>query len=599
MKRQLKKLPQELINQIAAGEVVERPASVVKELLDNSIDAGADQIKIRVEEGGISLIEISDNGVGIDSGSLAGIFDAHTTSKISSLEDLNKIMTMGFRGEALSTIKSVAKVSINSKYEESEVAHSLNLQEGEDTRKSARNQGTTITVKDLFYNIPARQKFLKTPETEYRKVLETVIPYFLQFPNIHFILEKDRKEIYNLPKTSEQVGLELERIKSALKNKLTDNLIEVNGEGAGSKLTGFVGHPSLHQSKTSHQYIFINKRSIWDNGIAKSIYLGYKRLIPQGERVPFIVSIEINPELVDVNVHPRKEEVKFINPFRVYSLVEDAVAKALSSQTHIQDSTSFQAPTNKDYTLPETPKQPHTQKLFDTPVSNYQSKTKEINFSKNSSKFDVSKSLAFSKELLNSPDQQESEIKSAFQMFNKYIFLEFERELWVMDQHAAAERITFEKLSNNYNSKPQDVQNLLVPVKIDASPAEVSFISENLDFFSKLGFNIEVNKEKISIKSAPAYFQTSNIEEIFKELWQLSDEERDMKDSFEKAKENILATMACHSSIRSGQPLTPQEGIQLYKDLKGCENPYSCPHGRPVLWKLRLEEIDTHFERTY
>lgn len=601
MKNLLKKLPEELINQIAAGEVVERPASVVKELLDNSIDAGADQIKIRIDEGGISLIEVSDNGTGIDPENLSKIFDPHTTSKISSMEDLNKIMTMGFRGEALSTIKSVARVSVNSKYESAQIAHNLNFEEGESSKKSARNQGTTITAKDLFYNIPARHKFLKSAETEYRKVLETVMPYFIQFPNIHFILEKNGKEVYNLPKTSDDTSLEIERIKAVLKNKLTENLLEIKGEGAGSKVSGFVGHPSLHQSKTSHQYIFINKRPIWDNGIAKSVHLGFKRLIPQGEKVPFIIAIEINPELVDVNVHPRKEEVKFINPFRVYSLVEEAVSKVLTSQTHIQNDFGYQhTEFPRTSTTPQSSiSRGETPKLFDSAISSYQNKTKEINFSRSSSQFDVGKSLEFSKELLTSSDQTDSGIKSAFQLFNKYIFLEFEGELWVMDQHAAAERITFEKLTNNYNSKPQDIQNLLVPVEIEASPAELSFVSENIVFFNKLGFEIDIDNMKVSIKSSPAYFQASNIEDIFKQLWQLSDEQRDMKDSFEKAKENILATMACHSSIRSGQSLTPQEGIQLYKDLKKCENPYSCPHGRPVLWKMRLEEIDTHFERTY
>lgn len=591
----LKKLPQELINQIAAGEVVERPSSVVKELLDNAIDANADQIKVKVEEGGIKLIEVSDNGSGIEESNLATVFDPHTTSKISSIDDLNKIMTMGFRGEALSTILSVAKVSISSKYEQAEIAHTLNFQGLDPKRieKSARNKGTTITVEDLFYNIPARRKFLKTAETEYRKVLETLIPYFLQYPNIHFILEKNGKEVYNLPRTAKRAEIDLARAKEVLRGDFVQKFMPIKAEGAGSKVTGLIGHPSLHQSKTNHQYIFINKRPIWDNGIVKSVHLGYGRFIPQGEKVPFIISIEVNPDLVDVNVHPRKEEVKFINPFRIYSLVENAVSKALQIQTQLSE-----APP-KTFTDSYQAQHPQENKLFDSSSANYYPKNKEFNFSKKPSQFNVRKSLQFSKELLSDTETMDSEVRNSFQLFNKYIVLEFENELWIMDQHAAAERITFEKLTESYNSKPQDIQHLLVPVEMEASGAEISFISENKDFFTKLGIEIEVSSDKIIVKTVPVYFQESNIEEIFRQLWQLSDEQRDMKDSFEKAKENILATLACHSSIRKGQPLSKQEGIQLYKDLKTCKNPYSCPHGRPILWKMSLQEIDKHFERTY
>ena len=269
-KVKLNKLSQDVINQIAAGEVVERPASVIKELVDNSIDAGSTKIHIKVVNGGIDLIEVADNGIGIPLENLPNIFDAHTTSKISKIEDLNDLFSMGFRGEALSTITSVAKVSVISKYQEEEFANSIEIKgtEKSKAKKAAREEGTVISVKDLFFNIPARRKYLKTPQTEYRKIYEILTHFFLEFPNIYFILEKDGKVVDDLQivKGGKAGEITKERVAEVLGKDFAEHSIETKYSGNGIDIQGYIAHPSLHKSRGVKNFIFINNRGITDKG---------------------------------------------------------------------------------------------------------------------------------------------------------------------------------------------------------------------------------------------------------------------------------------------------------------------------------------------
>jgi DNA mismatch repair protein MutL len=590
----LNHLSQELINQIAAGEVVERPASVVKELIDNSIDANASKIIVRVKNGGIDLIEISDNGVGIEKENLNDIFLPHTTTKIASLSDLEQISTMGFRGEALSTIQSVAKVSIISKYKDEESAYSIELNNSKEISKGARDDGTTITIKELFYNTPARLKFVKSEQTEYRKILDVVINYSLSFPSIHFILEKDGRQILNLPSSDLK-----SRLSQIVKKEYVSRMIEIKSEGAGVKIYGLVGHPTDGVVKTSEQYIFVNKRPIWDNGIAKSVHMGLSRFMPVQTKVPFVVFVDLENSMVDVNVHPRKEEVRFVNPYRIYSAVEQAVTASIQTQTSNQYTNSNNQPSV----------------MFDRSNIKYtpDNSIKEIKFDKKPSDFNITKSINFSKQVLHTQptfnfNEQEpltriensfEQPRNIFQVFNKYIVIEFEDTLWMMDQHAAAERINFEKLSKQYSGDINEVQRMLVPISISVSETEKDFLIEYLEFFKKLGFEIELDENRINILTVPSYIVHEDIEKVFRSLFDVKDEIGDISSNFEKKKEDILATMSCHSSVRAGQRLSPQECLNIYNELGRCANPYSCPHGRPAVWKLKLTDIDTNFFRTY
>ena len=598
-KVQLNRLPQELVNKIAAGEVVERPSSVVKELVDNSIDANATRIQVKIVNGGIDLIEVSDNGEGIPKENLEGIFDSHTTSKISSFEDLNSLLTMGFRGEALSTINSVSKVKVISKYTEEEIGNEISFKEGGEKviRSSARESGTVVNVENIFGDVPARRKFLKSAQTEYKKILEILIPYFLIYPNIHFVLIKESKKVFDLKEipSSKPGSTEKARVEEVLNGEFVERMLKVFFDGAGVSIKGFVGHPSDHQKTASNQYLFINRRPIRDNGISRAVYQGFERYIPHGEKVPYILLLDINPELVDVNVHPRKEEVRFLNPFRVYSAVQEAVNKA------VHQATSYRVE-NREFSFPTySPSQPK------------QYEPRDISFSKRGVS-SVQDSLLFSKEALeddsyikkeqtleqHSPEEnQDLSIRDIFQVFNKYIVIEFNEEvLWVIDQHAAAERITFEKLSNALESNIEK-QKFLVPFEIHLSEVEILGMEELREFFKKLGFEYHISGKKILITSCPVEFVNADFRALFQEIFALTDDVGNISNEVERLKKDMYATMACHSSVRSGQKLKREEMLDIYKKLIACENPYSCPHGRPAVWKMKLSDIDMNFERTY
>ena len=598
-KVKLNTLPQEIVNQIAAGEVIERPASIVKELVDNSIDAKATKIQIKVENGGIDLIEVSDNGIGIEEKNLESVFKPHTTSKISSLEDLNTLLTMGFRGEALSTILSVADINLVSKYVDSDIASEITFKSFNDfsIKKAARESGTVITVKNIFGNIPARRKYLKTAQTEYKKILDILFPYFLIYPNIHFTVTKDGKNTIDLKeiKGAKENTIVKESVEEILKEEFVKRMLKVFYDGSGMKVTGLIAHPSDHQKRANHQYIFVNRRPIWDSGIAKAVLQGYERYIPFGERVPFILLLDIRPDLIDVNVHPRKEEIRFLNPFRAFSGVEEAIKKALS--------------TTMSYRIDSEYKPSNTQSLslVNTDVQGRMYKSRDISF-KPVQSGSVRDSLLFSKEILSDTSyikndgKKEDEVsgfRNIFQIFNKYIVIEFENDtLWIIDQHAAAERITFEKLLK-LKGKDIDKQSMLVPISIKFSVKELEVLKELKKFFIDLGFEYSVIKDGIEIMTVPVEFVGSDFEKLFDEIFELSDDIKDIGKNIKKLKDDVLATMSCHGSVRSGQSLHRDEMVDIYKKLIKCENPYSCPHGRPAVWKLKLSDIDSNFERTY
>lgn len=600
MNHELNRLPQDVVNQIAAGEVIERPSSVVKELVDNAIDAESTKISIKVKQGGMESIEVSDDGYGIPKKNLFSVFEAHTTSKLKTLEDLNSLLSMGFRGEALSTITSVAKVTLVSKYAEEEFANEISFSsDGKSLVKSAaKEKGTSIKVENLFYNIPARKKYLKTANTEYRKIHEMLERYFLIYPNITFTLERDGKVVKETKSIEGRNAGEIvkERVSNVLGEDFTNTSLPLFYSGSGIKINGLISHPSSHRAKSSSSYIFLNKRPITEKGIVRSIYEGYSRYLPFGEKIDFIISLDIDPSLVDVNVHPRKEEVRFENPFRVYSAVEEAVKHTLEKE--LSYNSKSDTPMKNFSTMRESFNQKSFNKNSYTPQNIYPPKSSSS----------VKDSLLFSKELLSSsPDVSESmltpnvsqskDIVKIFQIFNKYIVIEFtDQKLWIVDQHAAAERINFEKLLKHEN---ENLQNLLVPSKLSFTETELLFLEENISFFKSLGFVFKVQKESILLETIPAEFVDTDFPKLFEEIFSLEDNPENLSKNLVKKKEDILATIACHGSVRAGQKLSYEEMLSLFKDLSKCNNPYSCPHGRPAIWKLSIEDIDHNFERTY
>jgi DNA mismatch repair protein MutL len=626
---QIKKLPQEIINQIAAGEVIERPASIVKELLDNSIDAGATEIEITVNNGGLDLIEIADNGSGIDKENLLMAFEPHATSKLKDINDLNTLITMGFRGEALSTIQSIAKVKVVTKTKDSNTGYMLTFNHGVNDgviQTTATTDGTKVSVENVFFNIPARQKYLRSADTEFRKIVDLLTSYFLIHPEIHFKLVKDGKPYYNLPRveSSSPNSFHPVRIKEVMKTQYTNNLIDFLYDGDGAQIGGYVAHPDYKSSKGVDSFIFVNNRPILDKGIVKSVLQGFSRFIPFGEKVPFFISIKLNPAAVDVNVHPRKEEVRFVNPYRVYSAIEQAISSALKhSITPLENDRTYdrlREITNSNK------QQMHNEpdELFDQSNTEFKhtnsGQLREVIFNKPSHTV-INNSIEFSKQVLTDisnfddsstsietetlfNEEIKSEIpyyKSIHQVFNKYIIVEFEKEMWVIDQHAAAERATFERLNKNLKSEVKNVQHLLLGIDLDIVDSEYLFLEENQQFFEEMGFQLVFDPEnkKASFSAVPSDIAQADIQKVFREVFDLSSESLDLKNDFEKSREDIIATIACHSSVRAGQALANQESAKIYKDLMECENKYSCPHGRPAIWKQKIEDLDKHFLRTY
>lgn len=587
----IRKLDQKIIDQIAAGEVVERPSSVVKELVENSIDAESKNITIRLENGGIDKIEIIDDGVGMNLDDLIVAVDSHSTSKIEIFDDIVSVDTLGFRGEALSSISSVSKVSISSKSADSkETGGNLISVEGgdkKDPQKTSRDIGTTVSVSEIFYNIPARKKYLKTPRTEYRKILDLLQPMFLINPQVHFVLEHNGKEVYNLPSIKDsQIGtIHPQRISQLIKDI---EFLPLFYDGEGITIGGFVGHPKHFGKKVSNQYTFVNGRSIWDNGIAKSVSLGGNRFIPEGQRLPFIVSINIRGDLVDVNVHPRKREVRFINPYRVYSAVEDSIRAALSTISKTDDVDE------RELLFRDRQEEGHQ-----TPTEKKQES--RIDLFRSGRELDVDESLEFSRMILqdSSSDLEVKEEDSVSQFLNRYLVTEKEGDLWIVDQHAAAERVRFERLLSEYDGKGIESQSLLVSEDLKLSKSDEEFIKEHGKALGYLGFEFD-NSSHLS--ALPSMLSKADPKQLVKEIIdELKDvEEFDSKEQILSGeyRDGIIATMACHSSVRANKRISSEEAKNIMRELMECENSYSCPHGRPIIWKLSPSEIDKHFNRT-
>lgn len=615
-KTKIHKLPQDLVNKIAAGEVVERPASVVKELLDNSIDANSTRIEIHIEKGGRSLIKVIDNGYGMSAEDLVNAFEPHSTSKISSIEDLNDLLTLGFRGEALSTIIAVSELTAISMTGASSKAHKIEYHDGRpsDVIASAGVVGTTIEVRDIFKSIPAREKYLRSDESEYRAILSILIPYFLYRSDIHFIFYKDGREIYNLPAISDAQELTKERIIQVVRSDFTKELLPIHFDGNGIKIEGFITSPTNHVKKNAFSVVYVNGRSIRDSGITRSVLEGYSTFIPKGEKIPYIISLELTSGMVDLNVHPRKEEVKFMNPFRIYTAVEQAVGEALRegfgsskmiNNTDTADDIAYErlrggshsSTLTKDriqtYGSPVNKDRVEQSILFSESILN---SAKSYEVTDHQSRFKEERSDVYNtEELLSRSD----EIVNVFQIFKKYLVYEFEDKIKIIDQHAAAERISFERLKKHYNGEDLDIQSLLMPFEITLDDEMQSFLREYENLLQRLGFTYTIDGYLLKLEGAPAILMEADFQKMFNELIDLDFEGAETESGNTKAREEILATVACHSSIRSNQNLRREEIISIYHQLLECENPYSCPHGRPIVWEMSLSQIDSNFDRTY
>ncbi|MCD4654125.1 DNA mismatch repair endonuclease MutL [bacterium] len=572
-------LPEAIANRIAAGEIVERPASVIRELLDNAIDAGADRIEIDLEAGGLRLMRVTDNGHGIDPDGLLMAFERHATSKIHNLEDLDSINTLGFRGEALPSIASVARVAVESFDLNASSGARLKINGGkvESIEKIACPPGTRITVRNLFYNTPARRKFLKSEKTEYSHVYETVVDHALSYTRIHFILRENGRTAIDTP----AVDVWSARIASLFGNKFMTKLMSVKNIHPEIRLEGMICHPNHLRSTGRAQRLFVNGRRIRDRIVTQAIYRGYAQYITSKGHPVYFLRIELPPEMVDVNVHPAKSEVRFRDSSSIFNLVSTAVNQVLSGSmkkqfpdilTGNQDKLSVQQPINQ---------QPFNQKPFNQTDQTQQIIPTQQTVPETGQKFII----------------PGNNWRLVGQVFNTFILVEFNARLLIIDQHTAHERLLFETFKNNLKSGNVPSQTLLFPAPVELDLPQFQVIGEFLDLLRTMGLQLEpFGKNTYIVTAMPDHLHQEEPELLIKnladELLEIGTTERSRI-----AERKMLVSLACRKAIKAGDPMKFVEMEALIREIMEREIPNACPHGRPIVVVMEESELARKFKR--
>ena len=588
----IRRLPENLINQIAAGEVVERPASALKELIENSIDAKATQIDIVLDNGGKNLISVSDNGIGIDKDHITLAIERHATSKLPN-NDLNRIDFLGFRGEALPSIAAVSELTIQTKSESSTEAWALDVTAGnfENIYPSPRQQGTIISVKNLFYATPARLKFLKSSNVERSFCHQIVLKLALVNPVVGFRLQADGRELINLKSEhkTDPDDLYLSRIRKVMGSNFADEAIKIKNsrpiKNKGfAKINGFIGLPTLNKSNYSHQFLFINGRSIQDRNLSGAIRAAYGDTLPKGRFPIFCLYIDVPSEFIDVNVHPGKTEVRFEDNALIRSLIVGSISRELNvsySQTTNEISKEAIQRFNT-YNNLETKAPPTT--LFS---NNIEPSVRSINESY--------KTI----EQLEKDNSFDFPLGVALAQFSKnYIISRNSDGIVIVDQHAAHERLVLEKMKAARENKSIEKQILLLPEVINLDPIPLAMILDHIELMSEIGFVIEPFGEgMIVVREIPALLGDSDIKQIIVDLGDdLSS--AGLPSSYLAKVDLILGNIACHRSVRSGRILNENEMNQLLREMERTPNSGQCNHGRPTSIRLSLKDIEKLFNRT-
>ena len=603
MNSSIKKLPENLANKIAAGEVVERPASVVKELVENAIDAKADQIVIAIEESGKKLIQVVDNGLGLLSEEVELAFERHATSKIKSERDLERIETLGFRGEALPSIASVSQIELKTrnKSEHMGVIYTLSSGRNGHIKKTAANPGTSISVKNLFFNTPGRRKFLRSDNAEYQQILLVLKRFFLAYPDIHFELWVDGKQVFKLLK-SEIDG----RVRALFSDAVFNGLLPLSASLGGVELNGFVSRPDVVRKSRGLQFLFLNGRPIQDKSLAHAIFQGYSNLIAPGEYPIYCLFLEMDPEQVDVNVHPAKMEVRFSNDRSLYYFFINSVQKVLGKEgvipqfgmgpsgSAVQKSVSFE----------ERPKEIISElKNRGRSMARYSGAQLSLTYFENetppaaSPGGEAQSSAGPARNKENYPSLPAERVSVNFwQIHNRYILSEIRSGMVIIDQHVAHERILYERISKVFREERREAgQKLLFPHKLTLNYDDFMVFKEIYEWLNKLGFGIQIfSGNTIVIEAMPADVKVGRESQI---ILDIIDYYRNEPLKEFNHYEKVAAAYACKNAIKSGEILSQKEMQNLVDQLFACESPFFCPHGRPVIVTIDLEELDRKFKR--
>lgn len=592
----IKLLPDELINQIAAGEVIERPASVLKEVLENCVDAGATEIDIHLMQGGLKLIRVTDNGIGISKEDLPYALTRHATSKISNQEDLQKIVSLGFRGEALASIASVSRLSLISLQIGNQHAWEIQTEGSQiiAIQPAAGSLGTSLEVRDLFFNIPARRKFLKSESTEFAHC-ETIFQRIaLSNPNVAFNLYHNKKLRSHLATADIP-----ERIKQVLGEEFRETALFIAEEAADIQLQGLISRPTFSRTTREMQYFFVNGRFVKDKLLNHAIREAYRDVLHLDRHPAYVIYLHINPDNVDVNVHPTKIEVRFRDARAVHQFIFHTIHKALATGHNEAGEAALPKSTHEIDTISREIKK----------ASFNYSQNRQVNLPLQSAEQpSVFYQTLFgekSHEIITTPAltaQHESHSPGFLgyalgQLLGIYILAQNDQGLVIVDMHAAHERIVYEKLKQALDQQALPTQSLLIPHLFQADPFDITTAEENTLLLNQLGFEISVTSPtSIAIRTLPSILKNADISKLISEL--LEDiRSYGTSQILAGSRNEILATMACHSAVRANALLTVEEMNALLREMEKTERSDQCNHGRPTWFALSLEQLDKLFMR--
>ncbi len=607
-------LSQRLANQIAAGEVVERPASVIKELLENSLDAGASRLDIDVEQGGVKLMKVKDNGSGIVKDDLALALSRHATSKIVELDDLERIGSLGFRGEALASISSVSHLVMQSKAVAEPDSIGWQVQnDGQDMKASikpvAHPQGTTVEVRDLFFNTPARKKFLKTEKTEYSRIDEVVKRLALSRFDVQFNLSHNNRAMHQLLAANSDAEKQ-RRVGLVCGPAFIENAVAIDVERAGLRLWGWVSLPTFSRSQADLQYFYVNGRTIRDKLVAHAIKQAYRDVLFHGRHPAYVLYLELDPAAVDVNVHPTKHEVRFRDSRLVHDFLFSALHKALAEVRPTIDSASShdrqryeESPVNSPYAQAfnsESSQAPlRLQESYNLDSS--LSEPRVTNYYQGDRGAVSSGQIQAQMAALAKLSEQDEEVPplgyAIAQLHGIYILAQNKEGLIVVDMHAAHERITYERMKLACMNEELKMQPLLVPVSLAVSQSEADCVEEHHETLLQYGVELErVASESIVVRQVPSILKDSNVEQLVRDV--ISDLlEYGTSERILAHQDELLSTMACHGSVRANRHLTIPEMNALLRDMEATERSGQCNHGRPTWIYQSLNDLDKLFLR--
>jgi len=629
----IKILSADVANKIAAGEVVERPASVVKELIENAVDAGSTSIRVEIRAGGKRLIHVSDNGIGMEREDALLALERHATSKVNRIEDLECIQTFGFRGEALASIASVSQFELLTRTADALEGTKVSVDGGvfRSVQESGCSPGTHMSINNLFYNVPARLKFLKTDTTEMNHVTNQVTWAALAHPNIHFSLTHNGRSILDVRACDSH----LERIRLLYGKEFAENLIEFTEDLPDLKVYGLLGKPEFTKPNREYQLFFLNQRPIRSRIIGAALTEALDAMVAKGRQPVALLFLTLDPETVDVNVHPAKIEVRFRNERTIYSgivrILRNAVHKAKyipKVETHVEPMESEEDAETRDTSLsgristPVTGKGRHTTgrgQRATTPIARTQRTatppvpTQETENTEHAPEtIDTSEVQAPSTpaEIVVQPPQQEipdgvnlslldfENVQLKTNLFKTYIVAEAENKIFFIDQHVAAERVLYERFVNQMQAEGIPVQGLLLPVTLEATPQQLSTLKIHGDIFEKLGFDLEeFGGNTILIRAIPSPLPTRVAAQTITDLLDKLPEAPHTEVQLPEAIDDALITLACKSAVKAGDTLDTKEMMNLIKELSQAKLPFNCPHSRPIIVEMGRDELERRFHR--